>query len=148
MALNFSAIKSSIFLFSASLTIASPNGCSDPFSAEAAICSNLLSSKSLIDIISVTFGLPSVIVPVLSKIIEFILYAFSKLSPPLINIPFSAPLPVPTIIAVGVASPNAQGQAITRTEINILSENSNDSPPIISHPKADNSAIIKTIGTK
>ena len=35
----------------------------------------------------------------------------------LIKIPFSAALPVPTIIATGVANPNAQGQEITNTLI-------------------------------
>ncbi len=45
----------------------------------------------------------------------------SKASPLLISIPFSAPLPVPTIIAVGVAKPKAHGQAITNTDINIVS---------------------------
>ena len=32
-----------------------------------------------------------------------------------IKIPFSAPFPLPTISAVGVASPNAHGQAMTST---------------------------------
>ncbi len=45
-----------------------------------------------------------------------------KASPPLIRIPFSAPFPVPTIIAAGVASPTAQGQDITRTVIAISRE--------------------------
>jgi len=31
------------------------------------------------------------------------------------RIPFSAPFPVPTMIAVGVARPRAQGQAMTST---------------------------------
>jgi hypothetical protein len=31
--------------------------------------------------------------------------------------PFSAPLPVPTMMAVGVASPRAQGHAITTTAV-------------------------------
>ena len=39
----------------------------------------------------------------------------SRGSPPLINIPLRAPIPVPTITAVGVAKPRAQGQAINRT---------------------------------
>ena len=43
------------------------------------------------------------------------LCANSKLSAPLINTPFSAPFPVPTIIEVGVAKPRAQGQAIIKT---------------------------------
>ena len=32
------------------------------------------------------------------------------------RIPFDAPTPVPTITAVGVASPKAHGHAVTRTE--------------------------------
>ena len=63
----------------------------------------------------VTCGLPSVIVPVLSNIIASTFLANSRLSASFIKIPFSAPLPTPTIIAVGVANPNAQGQAITKT---------------------------------
>jgi hypothetical protein len=43
------------------------------------------------------------------------LCAFSKGSAPLINIPLTAPTPVPTITAVGVARPRAQGQAMART---------------------------------
>lgn len=41
--------------------------------------------------------------------------AYSILSASFINIPFSAPLPKPAIIAVGVAKPRAHGQAITNT---------------------------------
>ena len=41
---------------------------------------------------------------------------FSKASASFIKIPFCAATPVPTIIEVGVASPRAQGQAITKTE--------------------------------
>ena len=45
------------------------------------------------------------------------LCAVSSGSPPLMRIPFCAPTPVPTITAVGVARPRAQGQAMARTEI-------------------------------
>jgi len=38
----------------------------------------------------------------------------------LINIPILAPTPVPTITAVGVAKPRAQGQEITTTEMAIF----------------------------
>ena len=41
--------------------------------------------------------------------------------PPLIRMPFSAPSPVPTMTAVGVASPRAHGQAMTRTETKLSS---------------------------
>ena len=57
--------------------------------------------------------MPRVIVPVLSTITTLTLCNFSNVSASLIKIPSLAPLPTPTIIAVGVASPNAQGQAIT-----------------------------------
>jgi hypothetical protein len=43
------------------------------------------------------------------------LCAFSKGSAPLISIPLRAPTPVPTMTAVGVASPSAQGHAIAST---------------------------------
>ena len=36
-------------------------------------------------------------------------------SPPLMRIPFCAPIPVPTITAVGAARPKAQGHAIRST---------------------------------
>lgn len=45
----------------------------------------------------------------------YALCAISSGSPPLIRIPFCAPTPVPTITAVGVASPKEQGQAMART---------------------------------
>ena len=67
--------------------------------------------------ISVTTGFPSVIVPVLSSTTASMRRAVSRLSASFINIPFSAPLPIPTIMAVGVASPKAHGQAITSTVV-------------------------------
>ena len=51
----------------------------------------------------------------MSSTIALTLCAPSSASPPRISIPASAPLPVPTMIAVGVASPSAQGQAMIRT---------------------------------
>ncbi len=44
-------------------------------------------------------------------------------SAPLNSMPYSAPLPEPAIIAVGVASPTAQGQEITSTVTETSSEN-------------------------
>ena len=64
---------------------------------------------------AVTVGCPRVTVPVLSNTIVRILYARSSASPPLIRIPLAAPTPVPTMTAVGVARPSAQGQAMTST---------------------------------
>src|SRR5512139_2806390 len=64
---------------------------------------------------SVTEGSPLVKVPVLSNTTVLSFLAFSTYSPLLSKTPYSAPLPTPAKIAVGVAMPNAQGQAIKRT---------------------------------
>ncbi|MDF1682828.1 MAG: hypothetical protein P1U46_03840 [Patescibacteria group bacterium] len=65
-------------------------------------------------IISVTSGFQFVRVPVLSKTIMSISFVFSNVSAFFISIPLFAQTHVHTIIAVGVASQSAQGQAITR----------------------------------
>ena len=57
-------------------------------------------------IISVTSGLPLVSVPVLSKRIVSSFSLISRASPFLTRIPSSAPRPIPTVTAVGVARPN------------------------------------------
>ena len=111
--------------FSASVTIASAKGCSDSFSREAAICSSSFEWIPSLQSIFVTTGVPWVMVPVLSRTTVSMLWAVSRASADLIRIPFVAPLPVPTIIAVGVASPSAQGQEMTRMEIPIERANSN-----------------------
>ena len=85
-------------------------------------------------------------VPVLSNTTVSTRCAISSASPDLIRIPFSAPFPVPTIIATGVASPKAQGQDITKTEIPIESANSNGYPNSIQIIVAI-TAIVITIGT-
>ena len=63
-----------------------------------------------------------VIVPVLSSTTLVMLPAISSASPERMRIPDSAPLPVPTITAVGVASPIAQGQAMTRTATALIND--------------------------
>ena len=64
-----------------------------------------------------------VTVPVLSRTTVSILPAVSSETAVLKRIPFFAPTPLPTIIATGVASPNAHGQLMTRTEMALASEN-------------------------
>ena len=66
-------------------------------------------------------GLALVRVPVLSRTTVVSLWAASRASPPLMRMPDSAPLPVPTIIEVGVASPIAHGQAMIRTATKLRS---------------------------
>ena len=58
---------------------------------------------------------PSVTVPVLSRTIVPILRVSSSTSGPLMRMPSCAPRPVPTMSAVGVASPRAQGHAMMST---------------------------------
>ena len=65
------------------------------------------------------------IVPVLSRTMVFIFLVFSRIAAFLIRSDMLAPFPVATIIATGVAKPNAQGQAITITVIANLNDNSN-----------------------
>ena len=57
-----------------------------------------------------------------------------------------APRPVPTIMAVGVASPSAQGQDTTRTETAMVKANSKVAPKN-SHTMAEITAMVITTGT-
>ena len=68
---------------------------------------------------------PTVTVPVLSKTTRLTPLTASSARPPLIKIPFFAPTPVPTMIAVGVLKPRAQGHATTTTEIHNLRHTAN-----------------------
>ncbi len=144
IASNLSASGTLIFNEAAFFIIASASGCSDPFSAIAAV---FISSTSFSDTILVTSGSPFVSVPVLSNTTFCSLYALSRYSPPRINMPNSAPLPTPTINAVGVAIPSAQGQDIIRTA-------TNDNiaivrfPAINHHPANESKATTTTAGTK
>ena len=75
-----------IFLFCAASTMLSAKGCSDFFSSDAAYFNSSSSDISFV-LIRVSTGLPSVKVPVLSKMIVEILCAVSKLSPSFIKMP-------------------------------------------------------------
>ena len=90
---------------------------------------------------------PSVTVPVLSSTIVPIRRVCSSTSGPLITIPSCAPRPVPTMIAVGVASPSAQGQAMISTATAAVS--AAFAPwPARSQATSVPKAITITIGTK
>ena len=71
---------------------------------------------------SVTTGIPFVIVPVLSRTIISALPVCSNEADVLNSIPCLAATPFPTIMATGVARPNAHGQLTTKTEIALVSE--------------------------
>ncbi|CAM7091076.1 Uncharacterised protein [Escherichia coli] len=100
----------------AARTTAIPSGCCEPFSTAAATRKRDASPPGLRLIIPVTVGEPSVSVPVLSTTSVSTFSRRSRASAFLINTPAWAPLPTPTIIDIGVASPSAQGQAIIRTD--------------------------------
>ena len=64
-------------------------------------------------------------------------------------IPASAPRPVPTMMAVGVARPIAQGQAMTRTAMNDVKANVRlGSGPATNQTTNVRAARPRTIGTK
>ena len=126
-------------------TTACASGCSLFASSDAAICTSVFSSVPKAAT-SLTRMLPSVIVPVLSSTTQSALCAVSNAAADLIRIPFSAPFPVATIMATGVASPSAHGHEITSTAIPVDSANSNPCPSK-SHTTKLMSAIPMTIGT-
>ncbi len=98
--------------------VACANGCS-LLLFKAIIFSNICSSEKLA-FAGTTFsteGFPSVTVPVLSMMTISMVFIFSRDSAFLMSTPDCAPLPTPTITDMGVASPNAQGQAIIKTAI-------------------------------
>ena len=97
--------------------IACASGCADPCSTAAAASNTASSVMPAAITISTTSGLPMVRVPVLSKMMTLSLVASSRAEAFLNRMPFMAPRPVPTITAMGVASPNASGQAMTKTVI-------------------------------
>ena len=98
--------------------------------------------------ICVTVGRPSVIVPVLSSSTVRTLDRRSSASPLRIKMPSSAAFPVPTRIAVGVASPSAQGQAMIRTVMSATVEKTSaGSGPKSNHAMNAAMAMAITIGT-
>ena len=99
-----------------------------------------------IGITSVTAGVPLVTVPVLSSTTILHLPQTSSADAVLKSIPRRAPTPLPTIIATGVARPNAHGQLITSTDIARAIAKPNVSPTI-NHTINVITAITNTTGT-
>ena len=88
-----------------------------------------------------------VTVPVLSSTTVSTRRVDSRTSGPLIRMPSCAPRPVPTISAVGVARPSAQGQATIRTATAALKATVAP-PPATSQPARVSSERTITTGTK
>ena len=86
-------------------------------------------------------------VPVLSNATICALPHSSKADAVLNKIPCLAPIPLPTMIATGVAKPSAHGQLITNTDMARASAKPTLAPKP-SHTAAVTAAIISTAGTK
>ncbi len=98
---------------------------------------------------SATVGRPRVNVPVLSSTTVSTRWAISSAAPPRMRIPASAPRPVPTMMAVGVARPIAHGHAMTTTPMKAVSASvMRGSGPNASHTRNVPAATTRTIGTK
>ena len=87
-------------------------------------------------------------VPVLSITRAFTRQSCSTAVASFTRMPFVAALPMPTMRAVGVASPMAHGQAITSTEIAARTASGSTAiPPATSHTASVNSDKRSTHGT-
>ncbi len=104
----------------ASATMASANGCSEPWSRLAASRSTSSSLQPGAATTPWNTGLPSVSVPVLSTISVSIWRRCSIASASLNSTPELAPRPVATMIDIGVASPSAHGQAMISTAMALI----------------------------
>ena len=89
---------------------------------------------------------PVVTVPVLSSTTVSTIRVDSSISGPLISSPSCAPRPVPTMSAVGVASPSAHGQAMMSTATAAVNAKLALSPVPSQNPRVA-AAITITIGT-
>ena len=90
---------------------------------------------------------PVVTVPVLSSTTVSTRRVFSSTSGPLMRMPSCAPRPVPTMRAVGVASPSAQGQAMISTATAAVNAAGRPAPTAIQKARVA-SASTSTTGTK
>ena len=98
--------------------------------------------------IDVTEGLPSVSVPVLSRIMVSIFSMRSKATASRTSTPACAPRPTPTMIDMGVAKPKAQGHAMMRTATAATKPNANrGSGPQIDQAAKAAMAAAMTAGT-
>jgi hypothetical protein len=99
---------------------------------------------------SVSRGLPSVSVPVLSTTMVSTRSMTSSTSAFLISTPPRAPRPTPTMIDIGVARPSAQGQATISTATALTSAYEREGARGEAHAQTTNviRATSTTAGTK
>ncbi len=115
MASNWEGAKIGSLFSVAAFIRAMPMGCSDWLSREAARERRDASSRLPELTTSVTAKAPSVRVPVLSKTMVSTFSPISRASAFLTRMPFFAARVVEMAVTVGMASPRAWGQAMTRT---------------------------------
>ena len=94
-----------------------------------------------------TFGSPLVMVPVLSKATICTVPVSWRDSAVLNRMPFFAPIPLPTMMATGVARPRAQGQETTSTEMPRWRDRPMSPPLRISQMTVTAAAMAMTTGT-
>ena len=154
IAWNASTVRDTMPRCSACAMIASASGCSllrssaaaslrSPFSLMAASPSARRAGR-----MSVTTGLPWVMVPVLSSTTVSTSRRASSASALLNRTPISAPRPVPTMMATGVARPSAHGQLMTTTATAAVRASFTSPPVATSHTANVTAAMTSTAGTK
>ena len=131
----------------AAASTARASGCSLPLCRLAAACSAAASSTPGAGNSCSRRGWPTVRVPVLSKATVSTLWAISSASASLMRMPNFAATPVPAMMAVGVASPSAHGQAMTSTATARMMATSSPAPPSHHQPTKVSSAMPSTTGT-
>ena len=130
-------------------TMARAAGCSDASSTLAAASSSSLSGIPGAPPAKATDGLPSVSVPVLSRTTVSTRRARCRASPSRISTPCAAAFPIAIITEIGVASPSAHGQAITRTATAVTTAKLiRGSGPARAHTKNVTTETRITAGTK
>jgi len=122
-------------------------GCSLAASSAPARRSSSRSSTPSAGSTSTRVMVPLVMVPVLSSTTVSMSWVLSSASGPLIRMPSCAPRPVPTMSAVGVASPRAHGQAMISTETAAVNAAPRPLPVPIQKPSVPTARAITT-GTK
>ena len=129
--------------------MAAASGCSLPCSSDAARLRIRASSHAGAAVTVISFGLPTVSVPVLSTTSVSTARITSIASAFLNSTPEVAPFPIATMIDIGVARPSAQGQAMisTATALTIACA-MRGSGPAVAHTIAVTTALATTIGTK
>ena len=130
----------------ASATTAWASGCSLALCRLAAAASSAASSWPAAATKATSRGRPTVSVPVLSNATVSTRWASSSAWASLIRMPCFAATPVPAMMAAGVASPSAQGQAITSTATAWISAVSSPAPAH-HQPASVSSASSTTTGT-